>query len=53
MGDWGRGRATSYGGRRMVSCERSRNVPSLARVAAGAFGFLTLIQAYDGLQTPA
>jgi hypothetical protein len=27
---------------------RSQNVPSIARVAAGAFGFLTLIQVLDG-----
>jgi len=27
------------------SCQ---NVPSTARVAAGAFGFLTLIQVFDG-----
>src|SRR5262245_5335812 len=26
----------------------SQNVPSTARVAAGAFGFLTLIHAFDG-----
>jgi hypothetical protein len=25
-----------------------QKVPSIARVAAGAFGFLTLIQAFDG-----
>jgi hypothetical protein len=25
-----------------------QNVPSAARVAAGAFGFLTLIQVFDG-----
>src|SRR4029453_5641410 len=25
-----------------------QNVPSIARVAAGAFGFLTLIQVFDG-----
>jgi hypothetical protein len=27
---------------------RDQNVPSIARVAAGAFGFLTLIQLFDG-----
>ena len=26
---------------------RAQQVPSMARVAAGAFGFLTLIQAFD------
>ena len=30
----------------------ARNVPSVARVAAGAFGFLTLIQVLDGCLIP-
>jgi hypothetical protein len=30
-----------------VGCP-DQNVPSIARVAAGAFGFLTLIQVFDG-----
>jgi hypothetical protein len=47
MGDGGRGRATSCGGRHIAICERSeRSVTTVCR--GGAFGFLTLIQAFDG-----
>src|SRR5215510_11300053 len=31
-----------------VNVKARQNVPSAARVAAGAFGFLTLIQVFDG-----
>ena len=39
-------RNTSFASR--VLGELYQNVPSIARVAAGAFGFLTLIQVFDG-----
>ena len=33
---------------RCVRAVSDQNIPSITRVAAGAFGFLTLIQLFDG-----